>query len=88
MGRQSISKHELAVFRRARGLTQGELAKLLGVSFRTVQAIELGHMGFPERQRLKIASLEGKDLIPVIEGRVTAYRQRLYKTAGLAAPAA
>ena len=87
MGRRSTSEHELAVFRRARGWTQREMAEALGVSRRTVQAIELGQMDLPEKRRLKLASLEGEDVTTVIEGRVTAYRQHLYETAGMPAPA-
>ena len=87
MARPSTSKNEMAVFRRARGWTQSELARALGLSPRTVQAIEIGRMPMPEKHRLKLASLEEKDVASVIEGRVTAYRQHLYETAGIAAPA-
>ena len=87
MSRRSTSKHEMAVFRRVHGLTQAELGQVLGVGRRTIQAIELGQITFPEKHRLKLARIEGKDLISVIERRAADHRRHLYKQAGIAAPA-
>ena len=66
--RPSPLKHPLAVLRTTIGLTQKEMANLVGRATRTIQAIELGQLPLGEELALKIAQETGVDESWLLKG--------------------
>src|SRR5262249_44490509 len=66
--RPSPLRHTLAILRTTIGLTQKELADLVGRAPRTIQAIELKHLPLSEELALRIASETGVDESWLLQG--------------------
>ena len=82
MSRVSTSEHPLAVYRRSIGATQPAMAKLLGISKSSIQAIELGNLKMSERLSLKLFALRGTnqtDIKEYAELKVAEYKRRLFR---------
>lgn len=92
MPRVSTSTHPIAVFRRANGLTQTEMAELLDLKMRTVLAIECGKRRMTAPTEAKLAMLRDSggfsEAGKALEQAVTKYRADLYKKAGIPLPSA
>jgi transcriptional regulator with XRE-family HTH domain len=66
--RNSPLRHTLAVLRTTIGLTQKEMAELVGRSTRTIQAIELGQLSLGEDLALRIGEATGVDVNWLLDG--------------------
>jgi transcriptional regulator with XRE-family HTH domain len=66
--RHSPLRHTLAVLRTTIGLTQKEMAELIGRSTRTIQAIELGQLSLGEDLALRIGEATGVDVNWLLDG--------------------
>ena len=66
--RPSPLRHPLAVLRQIVGITQKELANLVGKSAATIQAIELGKLALSEELALKIALETGVAMKWLLDG--------------------
>ncbi len=62
------SRHTVAVLRKIAGLSQGELAAMVGRSKRTIQAIEIGRLKLSEDLAVKIAHETGVTVQWLLEG--------------------
>jgi transcriptional regulator with XRE-family HTH domain len=69
--RSSALRHPLAVLRQIVGITQKELANLVGKSAATVQAIELGKLALSEELAAKIENQTGVSSDWLLDGDVT-----------------
>jgi transcriptional regulator with XRE-family HTH domain len=69
--RPSPLRHPLAVLRQIVGITQKELANLVGKSAATVQAIELGKLALSEELAAKIENQTGVSSDWLLDGDVT-----------------
>jgi transcriptional regulator with XRE-family HTH domain len=74
--RPSPLRHTLAILRTTIGLTQKEMASLVGRAPRTIQAIELGHLPLSEELALRIAAETGVDESWLLEGDIRVPPQR------------
>lgn len=74
--RPSPLRHPLAVLRTTIGLTQKELADLVGRAARTIQSIELGHLPLSEELALRIAKETGVDESWLLQGDTSIPPQR------------
>jgi transcriptional regulator with XRE-family HTH domain len=70
--RPSSLRHTLAVLRQTIGLTQKEMAVLIGRSTRTIQAIELGTLPLSEELAYRIAEATGVEAGWLLDGDLTA----------------
>jgi DNA-binding XRE family transcriptional regulator len=82
--RKSKSTHGLARIRLSMGITQGEMANLLGVSRSTIQAIELGKLDMSPKLEARMTRICGGDLEELIEEKALQYRKKLYLQFGIA----
>jgi transcriptional regulator with XRE-family HTH domain len=69
-------RHPLAVLRTTIGLTQKEMAQMIGRAPRTIQAIELGQLPLSEELALRIAAETGVDESWLLEGDASAPPER------------
>jgi transcriptional regulator with XRE-family HTH domain len=74
--RPSPLKHPLAILRTTIGLTQKEMADLVGRAARTIQAIELSHLPLSEDLALRIAKETGVDESWLLAGDTSVPPQR------------
>jgi DNA-binding XRE family transcriptional regulator len=84
--RRSKSTHKLAKLRISMGITQGEMANLLGVSRPTIQAIELGKLTMSPKLEGRMIGITGGDLEALIEKKVSQYREKLRHEFGIISP--
>ena len=66
--RPSPLRHTLAILRTTIGLTQKELADMVGRAARSIQSIELGHLPLSEELALRIAQETGVDESWLLQG--------------------
>lgn len=72
-------------FRKKRNLSMKELAGLLGVTEHSVASIESGRLKMSDRLSARLMLLESQpsEVREVLESKVQAYREKLYKDAGI-----
>jgi len=81
-------ENEMYVFRAKRNLSAKECARLLGISWHTVKAIESGRLKLPPRLSILMehfgASARDKEALKqMIDAKAEEYRAKLYKDAGI-----
>jgi transcriptional regulator with XRE-family HTH domain len=65
------------------GITQGEMASLLGVSRPTIQAIELRKLELSPKLEGRILGITGGELEALVEKKVSQYRKKLRQDLGI-----
>lgn len=66
---RSLRSHPVAILREIIGLRQKDLAKLVNMSPRTIQAVEVGALALSERLATQISSATGVDVAWLLDGK-------------------